>query len=291
MIRGNREALPAMTTYVGLSYQSHSKPFFSILEEIVMNMNKSNVQRVVGMCVIAVLVAAVFPMPGEAADKMILVGTESVKNSMYGKWLTLIFTEAFRRLGYEIQYDGYPAARASAMSDAGEVDGEISRVFEYQDTHPNLIRVDEVLYSTNFVAFAVKPGIVLHGWKSLRNTTYNVEYRRGVKQSESELALVVASEHLSDVKTAEQGLKKLITGRTDLYVDVEFTIVEAIKGLNPDQFDVSAVYQAGIMQEIDAYAYLHKKHTALGPKVAEILKAMKQEGLFESYRKIAFEQP
>jgi hypothetical protein len=27
------------------------------------------------------------------------------------------------------------------------------------------------------------------------------------------------------------------------------------------------------------------------PKVAEVLKAMKQEGLFESYRKIAWEQP
>ena len=268
-----------------------SQPSLSILEEIVMNMNDSNIQRVVGMCVIAVLVAAVFSMPSEAADKMILVGTEGVKNSMYGKWLTLIFAEVFRRLGYEFQYDGYPAARASAMSDAGTVDGEISRVFEYQMSHPNLIRVDEVLYSTNFVAFAVKPGIVLHGWRSLQNTTYNVEYRRGVKLSESELSLVVAPDHLSDVATAEQGLKRLIVGRTDLYVDVEFTIAQALKRLTPDEFDVSALYQAGIMQEVDAYAYLHKKHAALLPRVAETLQAMKQEGLFERYFEIALAQP
>jgi polar amino acid transport system substrate-binding protein len=256
-----------------------------------MNMKNRNVQHMVGTCVIAVLIAAVFPMPSDAADKLILVGTADVKNSMHGKWLTLIFTEVFRRLGYELQYDGYPAARASAMSDAGEIDGEISRVLEYQMTHPNMIRVDQVLYSTNFVAFAVKPGIVLHGWKSLQNTTYNVEYRRGVELSESELPLVVALEHLSKVATAEQGLKKLIMARTDLYVDVEFTTVEAMKRLDPVEFDVSAVYQAGIMQEVAAYAYLHKKHAALVPKVAEVLKAMKQEGLFESYRKIAWEQP
>jgi hypothetical protein len=156
--------------------------------------------------------------------------------------------------------------------------------------HPNLIRVEEVLYSTNFVAFAAKPGIDLHGWKSLQNTTYNVEYRRGVKLCESELPLVVAAEHLSDVTTAEQGLKKLIAGRTDLYVDVEFTIAEAMKGLNPDEFDVSALYQVGIMQEVDAYAYLHKKHAALVPKVVEVLQAMKQEGLFEHYFEIALEQ-
>lgn len=256
-----------------------------------MNMNNSSVQRMVGMCVIAVMVAAVFPMPSEAADRWILVGTEDVKNSMHGKWLTLICTEVFRRLGYELQYDGYPAQRASAMSDAGEVDGEISRVFEYQTTHPNLIRVEEVLYSTKFVAFAVKPGIVLHGWKSLQNTTYKVGYRRGVKLSASELPLVVSPEHLSDVTTAEQGLKKLIAARTDLYVDVEFSTVEAMKKLNPAEFEVSAVYQAGIMQEVAAHVYLHKKHAALVPKVAQVLRAIKQEGLFESYRKIAFEQP
>ena len=256
-----------------------------------MKMSAKTMHCVVGMCVIAVLVAAVFSIPSEAADTMVLVGTESVKNSMYGPWLTRVFTEAFRRLGYEFQYNGYPAARASAMSDAGEVDGEISRVFEYQETHPNLIRVDEALYSAKFVAFAAKPGIVLQGWKSLQNTTYKVEYRRGVKLCESELPLVVAADQLSDVTTAEQGLKKLIAGRTDLYVDVEFTTVEAMKGVNPDEFDVSAVYQAGIMQEIDAYAYLHKKHAALVPKVVEVLKTMKQEGLFEHYSEIALDQP
>lgn len=254
-------------------------------------MKNNSIQRVVEVCVIAALIVAFFLMPSKAADMMILVGTEDVKYSMRGKWLNLVFTEVFDRLGYKLQYDGYPAARASAMSDAGKVDGEISRVFEYQMGHPNLIRVDELLYSTNFVAFAVKPGIVLHGWKSLQNTTYRVDYRRGVKLSESELNLVVASEHLSNVTTAEQGLKKLIAGRTDLFVDVEFTIVEAIKVLDPDKFDVSTLYQAGIMQEVDAYAYLHKKHAALVPKVAEVLKALKQEGLFEYYFKIAFEQP
>jgi len=274
-----------------LREHTDSKPFLSILEMIVMNMNKNNIQRAVGMCVIVVLVAAVLSMPSAAADKMILVGTEGVKNSMYGKWLTLVFTEAFRRLGYELQYDGYPAARASAMSESGQVDGEISRVFEYQEAHPNLIRVGEVLYSTKFVAFAAKPGIVLHGWKSLQNTTYRVDYRRGVKLSESELTLVVASEHLSDVTTAEQGLKKLIKRRSDLYVDVEFTIVEAINDLNQDKFDVSVLYQAGIMQEVNVHAYLHKKHAALVPKVAEILKTMKQGGLFKHYFEIALEQP
>ena len=254
-------------------------------------MKNNSKQRLAGVCVLAVMVMAIFSMPGRAADKMVMVGTIGVKNSMRGEFLTLIFREAFSRLGYELQYDGYPAARASMMSDAGLVDGEISRVFEYQEAHPNLIRVDEPLYSTNFVAFAAKPGFSLHGWKSLQNKTYSVEYRRGVKLSASELSRVVASENLTYVANAEQGLKKLILGRTDLYVDVAFTIVEAIKKLNPDQFDVSALYQAGVMQEVNAYAYLYKNHAALVPEVAAVLRAMKREGLFQYYLEVASKRP
>ena len=254
-------------------------------------MNKKPLRQNIKICVITLLIPILFSTTEVDADKLVLVGTEGVKNSKYGKYLILVFTEAFGRLGYELQYDGYPAARASAMSDSGEADGEISRVFEYQAAHPNLIRVEEELYSTNFVAFAAKSGIVLQGWNSLKNTDYIVDYRRGVKLSESRLSQVVPPGHLSEVTSAAQGLKKLISGRTDLYVDVEFTILEAKKGLSPNAFDVSALYPAGIMQKVDAFSYLHKKHALLVPQLTKTLKAMKQEGLFDSYLKIALGPP
>ena len=249
-------------------------------------------RHLIRMMTAIVLFAFISPAPDAGAGgKIVLVGTEGVKNSGYGEFLTLVFTEAFQRLGYELQYDGYPAARASALSDAGKVDGEISRVFEYQDAHPNLIRVEEALYATKFVAFAFKRGIRVNGWESLKNTSYKVEYRRGVKLSESKLALVVSPKQLSDVSSAELGLKKLISERTDLYVDVEFTIHETIKALNPSAFDMSRLYQAGIMQEVNAFAYLHKRHAALVPRLTDTLKRMKQEGLFSRYLETALSPP
>lgn len=252
-------------------------------------MKNITVQRVVGMCLICGLVAVVLPESSEAAEKIVLVGSQDIKDSFQGRWLALIYTEAFRRLGYELQYDGYPMARAIAMSDAGEVDGEISRGFEYQTAHPNLIRVDEPHFSVRFAAYAIKPGIVLEGWNSLKDTAYTVEYRRGLTFIETRLKSVVAPEKLSDIATVEQGLKKLITGRTDLYVDLESNVIDAMKRLNAAEFDPSAVYQAGIIQDAPAHAYLHNKHSALIPKVAEVLKAMKQEGLIEHYKNVALE--
>lgn len=253
-------------------------------------MNKMNSQRLVGMCVIAVLVAAVFPMSSDAADKIIVVGSEDIKDTFEGKWLRLIYTEVFRRLGYELQYDGYPTMRASAMSDAGEVDGEIERVFTYSERHPNLIRVDESHFSTTIVAYAVKPGIELTGWDSLKNTDYTVDYRRGVTVVERGLTTVVKPENLSTITTTEQGLKKLIVGRIDLYVDVENLVTDKLRTINPAEFDTSAIYKAGIMEETTLHMFLHKKNAALVPKVADVLKAMKQEGLVDRYKEIALEE-
>lgn len=247
------------------------------------------IPRLVIICFISLLVLTVFPRTGEAEKTIILISTEEIKNSTYGKWLSLIYTEVFHRLGYELQYDGYPAARASMMSDKGIVDGEICRVFEYQEAHPNVIRVEEAAFSSRFVAMAVKPGIELQGWKSLQGTAFRVEYRRGSKLPGFELPKVVAPEHLSKITTVEQGLKKLIMGRSDLYVDSEGLIAETIKSLKRDNFNVSTIYKAGIMQGVNVHVYLHKKHAALVPKVTHALKTLKQEGLVEHYRKIVFE--
>jgi len=41
---------------------------------------------------------------------------------------------------------------------------------------------------------------------------------------------------------------------------------------------------AGVMESAPTYPYLHKKHASLAPKMAEIIKTMKTEGLIEKYR-------
>ena len=181
-------------------------------------MKDISLQQMVRMCIIVVLIVAVLPCPNEAAEKIVLVSSQDTKESFYGRWLNLIYTEVFRRLGYEFQYEGYPGARAPVMAESGDVDGEIHRAADYEKTVKNLLKVDEPSFSFQIIAYAVKPGIVLNGWESLKNTDYLVEYRRGSKVPETALTAVVKPEKLSAITTTEQGLKKLITGRTDIYV-------------------------------------------------------------------------
>jgi hypothetical protein len=83
------------------------------------------------------------------------------------------------------------------------------------------------------------------------------------------------------------GLKKIIFGRTDIFIEQELVIAEALRNLEKSEYDLSSVYQAGIMWTGASHVYLHKRHTALLPKIAEVLRAMKQEGLVERYREVA----
>lgn len=82
-------------------------------------------------------------------------------------------------------------------------------------------------------------------------------------------------------------MKRLIAGRTDIFIEQEYIVDETLGELDKDKFAPSSVYQAGIMWMGSNYLFLHKKHASLLPKIAEVLKAMKQEALIERNKDIA----
>ena len=201
------------------------------------------------------------------------------------QWLILIYTEALGRMNIEFAFKEVPPKRASVYSDRGDVDGELGRAFDYNETHPNMIRVDEPNSLTNFSAFASTPGIALQGWESLKDTEYLVEFRRGITLCEAQLSRVTPPARLSDIATVHQGIQKLLAGRTEVYVDVEAFVLTYLKSEDFQQISRGrTVYMAGVMDQISGHAFLHKKHQALVSPLSAILRTMKEEGLFETYR-------
>ena len=76
------------------------------------------------------------------AKEITLSGGNVMKNGFVGRWLALIYQEAFGRLGYNLAYLGLPLQRSSMMSDTGKTDGEIARFSNYGWDHPNLVKVN-----------------------------------------------------------------------------------------------------------------------------------------------------
>lgn len=223
------------------------------------------------------------PAPGAGiAPSPFVMAMIRPEHDFLGRWWRLIYAEVFRRLEIPVRFEDYSSKRASLEADEGLVDGEPGRILDYQSAHPSLLRIEEPLLTLNFSAFVASAAIgPLNGWESLRDTAWRVEYQRGIRISENNLPGLVPPEKLSSVTEPIQGLRKLAAGRTDVYVDEESGILTA---LQTPEFKGSGIRVAGIMATGVIYPYVLRKHAALAPKMAAIIRSMKAEGAIVSYR-------
>ena len=241
----------------------------------------SSSRIVVSSLIIVALVTTFAPQQTTlAADTITMAFQQEPFEHPIWRWAELIYTEAFHRIGLEFHYKVYPSARASMMADSGRVDGEPARIIGYDKIFPNLVRVEEVIVEQKIVAHVIDPDITLDGWESLRGTGYRVDYLRGSQIQEQNLPKVVNAERLSAISQAVQGFKKLIVGRIEVFVSDNMTVQPLLAS---PEFKDSGIREAGILQDISTYPYLHKRHAALAPKLAEVLKQMKEEGLIQQY--------
>lgn len=213
--------------------------------------------------------------------KIILCGTPGAQSTFHGRWNILIYQEAFKRLGYDFEYVEYKPKEAAQKSDSGQIDGEINRVRDYNLKHPNLIRVEEPHFSMSFCAYTTLPDITLDGWQSLKDTPYKIVYRIGVRKCEMEIPQLVSADHRDTVNYVFNGLKKIASKKSDIYIDVDSSIEDEI---NSDIFLESGIRKAGVLEEITAHAFLHKKHEALVPVLSQTLREMKQEGVIKGFK-------
>ena len=212
---------------------------------------------------------------------IVLVSSEDTFKSRYGCWLYNIYSEAFSKLGYKLIYHGVPGGRAPILAEDGAVDGEIHRPFEYQQQTKNMIRVNESHFYVTIEAYVLKNDLIFHSWHDLNRDGLRVEFRRGSKRAEEALSNSIKSSLLTDVNTTEQGLKKLLKGRTDVFIEQSFVFDKNKRELIKQSKDYLGIHSAGVIDTVDGYAYLNKKHAVLAKNVASTLKKMKLENRIE----------
>ncbi|MDD2924161.1 MAG: hypothetical protein PHW99_03225 [Rhodoferax sp.] len=220
------------------------------------------------------------------ADRPFIVTAGGEPDTWGSRLGWLIYTEAFKRLGIPFRMEHYTLARGAAMVEQGLADAELSRVYEYGADRPYLVRVEESVVDIGFSLYSANPALRLARLEDLRAAKFQVEYRRGLLLCESTLKPLVASEHLSDVSTREQGLKKMLTGRTDLYCEIDVYVQQELH--SPEFKSLANVAQVrrviSLGKSIPTYPYLNKKHAALAPRLAAVLKQMKAQGLMQVYQ-------
>lgn len=194
--------------------------------------------------------------------------------------LSEVYSRIFAKMGIDYEYRHLPAARASLASNSGDVDGELTRVHAYGQSHPNLVRVEEANHQLEFVAYTTDPHLILSGWDSLKG--YTVDCRRGVLMCARNVS---ETTEMHEVDTVKQMVTRLVNGWSDLYVQNAEGFAFYSQEDWYAQIDThSAIRLAGVMEVTTAHAFLHKKHQALVPRIEQLLREMKQTGEYQRIR-------
>jgi hypothetical protein len=197
---------------------------------------------------------------------------------------TLIYTEAFHRLGYHLIVIPLPPLRATILVESDLVDGELERSAEYGAAHPSLVRIEEVTQTLTLGAYVSDQKIKINGWNSLLMTRYRFEYRTGIRVAQVAIPSYIPQEQISVIRTTEQGLQKLAVGRTDVYIDFDERVKWTMK--MQTLLHDGHIFRSGTIQQVKINAYLSRKRAALAPELTTVLRSMKQEGVIANYERI-----
>jgi hypothetical protein len=188
-----------------------------------------------------------------------------------------LYKEIFQRMGYHFKLEYHPDKRAGVYANSGMYDGIPGRIisFNTDGSYPNLIRVDEPIKKMQEIAVAVDPSIKISGWESLNN--YKVTFISGNKIIEQNIYNHIEKNKIIPVSDFHQALRLLLSRRVDLFIEVKEVLV-----LIPmlEEFKDKQFLDAGVVQNIEVYPFLHKKNMDLVPRLAETLRAVKADGTY-----------
>lgn len=177
--------------------------------------------------------------------------------------------EAFKRLGLGVRFVTHPSERSLVLANQGEVDGEGLRVAGLSAQYPHLIQVPERFIGISFVAFSRQPGLQINGWAGLQ--PYRVGFITGWKMFETH---ATQARTVQRVDTPEQLFKMLAQDRIDLAL---YTLADGQAMLRTMNLPgIHAITPS--LRDVDMYLYLHERHAALVPRIAQALRDMKADG-------------
>lgn len=220
--------------------------------------------------VTALLLGLLVGAPLQAATPTQVLTVSSNNTPLDRRAMQLLGEEAFRRAGLTLRLTTLPSERSLVAANGGEVDGEGLRIAGLEARYPNLVRVPERIIGVSFVAFARDERVTLEqGFASLK--PWRVAFINGWKMFEAEAA---GARVVHRVDQPEQLFRMLDHDRIDLAL---YTLADGhalvrslglahVRALTPTLADV------------DMYLYLHRRHEALVPRIAQALRDMKADG-------------
>lgn len=188
--------------------------------------------------------------------------------------LEQILTEAFRRIGKDVEFRRLPAERALRDADQGVADGVVARVAGVEGMYSNLVMVPSAtIPRRDFVAFTLDPEIEIGRWRDL--APYNVAYVRGWKIIE---ANVPGGTNVIRAASTELAFRLLQRKRTEVVINARLDGLVMASELGIE----GILIEEPPLVSLSLYPYVHKKQEHLAERLAEALDEMKADGSFQA---------
>lgn len=181
-----------------------------------------------------------------------------------------ILAVVYDRLHIPVSFVDLPGPRALILTSTGALDGEVARNADVAADYPALIRVEPAINTVEPTAFSKSARIPITGWESLRPYRIGVVRNLGISERETAgMPGVVAG------TTLESLFSMLDLDRLDIVVIDRFSGLLALHRMKLDG-RIQALQPP--LVTIDVYHYLNARHRDLVPRVAAVLRAMRQSG-------------
>ncbi len=235
---------------------------------------------------IVCFIAFVFAMGTTAlhAQDRLVLGFGGKTGGLQPILSTRILTEAYDRIGIEVEARLFPGLRSLSTANQGAIDGELFRGELDSDAFPNLIRVPVPILFGELVVFTKDVEFEVTGWDCLRPYTIGilVEMKEGIEEGTRGM-------RVEAVKDIEQLFMKLAAGRNDIVIPPRDIGMDALasmigkhhEGASPQALQKISTLEPPLKQSF-LHHCLHNRHEELVPKITAVLQEMTDEGRIQS---------
>ena len=194
----------------------------------------------------------------------------------------LVLTEAFDRIGIDLEIRHLPSERSLVEANTGRVDGEYGRTSIVADLYSNLRIVPEPLVDLAFSAFVRDRAREPRDFGSLRD--FHVAYIRGWKIYEDN---VTEARSVTVVNSETQLFEMLAAGRVDVIL---YNRTRGMSRLRTARNQTIHVVEPPLAIQ-PMYLFLHERHQNIVTPVATALREMKTDGSYDRYRRRTLGEP
>lgn len=215
-----------------------------------------------------------------AVDKVVFVGAVPLYLEQ-PRLIIALLTEAFGRNGIKFTAQHLPPKRCLLLSNSGQVDGELHRVYNFHevtyDQYSNLIRIESTMLSIYWAAYFKRKDIKLTSWDDVKK--YTIAHMRGIVYVKDKLAtLLLPKDRIHMTDSGRDGFKMVTAGKADITIGVKRDMDRIIlrdKELSRERF------KSVIIEKILVHSFMNKKHQKLAETIADTLEEMKKDGTYQ----------